>query len=154
MLAAENLSCEQCGAWFDYCVRLSIFDLAARISDDEILTTQIPGCHNLAHKLMLHIILGTEYFDVTQHAEAKKGWAKIAYVIYVCNSSFFNYTTCYVAYFRLILFNVYVLCSLWVYLMLCQCNKFVLLYSWSYWNISLLYKFLCNVLHNILCRYP
>ena len=36
------------------------------------LTTQIPGCHNLAHKLMLHIILGTEYFDVTQHAEAKK----------------------------------------------------------------------------------
>ena len=30
------------------------------------------------------------------------------------------------------------------------CNKFGLLYSWLYWNISLLYKLLCNVLYNIL----
>ena len=66
--------------------------------------------------------------------------------------SFFNCITCYVSYFALIFFNVYVLCSLLVYLMLR--NKFVLLYSWLYWNISLLYKLLWNVLYNILCRCP
>ena len=31
------------------------------------------------------------------------------------------------------------------------CNKFVLLYSWLYWNISLLYKLLCNVLYKTYC---
>ena len=33
-------------------------------------------------------------------------------------------------------------------------NQFVLLYRWLYWNISLLYKWLCNVLYNFLCRSP
>ena len=54
----------------------------------------------------------------------------------VIQCSFVNYITCYVAYFRLIQINFFecvILCSLWVYLMLC--NKFDLLYSWLYSNI-------------------
>ena len=50
----------------------------------------------------------------------------------------YNYIISYVACCILVFSNVYVLCSLLVYLMLY--NKFVLLYIWLYWNISLLYN--------------
>ena len=51
-----------------------------------------------------------------------------------------------------IYFLMYVYYVHFGYLMFC--NKFILLYLWLYWNISLLYKLLCSVLYNILCRCP